>query len=182
MLTIHHILQSTRWLVKDFSHVDSKQWWHVRDPTRDCTFTTRVLVEWIQVTLSILVCSSDKYWCVSVTFILTCVSIVVKRGKSRHPMRNSGPFCYTFLPVRLSTTRTKCCVCLLFDFSKTFLLVSQSVFWRSCWFLKEVFDGLRLLTHRFPTSTEASGVVLAFFPSSPSPTLPFPHFLTVVTT
>ena len=40
------------------------------------------------------------------------------RGKSRHPMRNSGPF----FVIRLSfTSRTKNSVCLLFDFSKGFL-------------------------------------------------------------
>jgi hypothetical protein len=40
------------------------------------------------------------------------------RGKSPHPMRNSGPF----FVIRLSfTSRTKNSVCLLFDFSKGFL-------------------------------------------------------------
>ncbi len=44
----------------------------------------------------------------------------LSRGKSRHPMRNSGPF----FVIRLSfTSRTKNSVYLLFDFSKGFLQV-----------------------------------------------------------
>jgi hypothetical protein len=75
------------------------------------------------------------------------------RGKSRHPMRNSGPF----FVIRLSfTSRTKNSVCLLFDFSKGFLQARR---------------GLRLLNHRFPTRIRGR---LGFFPASPPPTLPFP--------
>ena len=75
------------------------------------------------------------------------------RGKSRHPMRNSGPF----FVIRLSfTSRTKNSVCLLFDFSKGFLQARR---------------GLRLLNHRFPTRIrDRLGLFSCFTPSH----TPFP--------
>ncbi len=38
--------------------------------------TLSILTVSLQTTLYILVCSSDKYWCVPVTYILPCVSML----------------------------------------------------------------------------------------------------------
>jgi hypothetical protein len=78
-------------------------------------------------------------------------SIIFSRGKSRHPMRNSGPF----FVIRLSfTSRTKNSVC--------YFLISTNL---------QVRCGLRLLTHRFPTRIQGHlGLFSCFSPS----TLPFP--------